>query len=57
MTLFLQFLVVLSISCFLYFHGFGENEARRRRQTRLAPVFRGPDRRSVTRSQWKRGNY
>lgn len=57
MTLFLQLLVVLSIFCFLYFHASGENGTRQRRQSRLAPVFRGPERRSVTRSQWKRGDY
>jgi len=57
MTLFLQFLVAFSVFCFLYFHAFGENGAHRKRQSRLVPVFRGPERRSVTRSQWKRGNY
>ena len=57
MTLLLQFAVVLSVFCFLYFHAFGEHGSRRKRHSRLVLVFRGPGRRSVTRSEWKSGNY
>jgi hypothetical protein len=57
MTLFLQFAAVLSILFFLYFHAFRENGPRRKRLPRLVPVFRDPERRCVTRSEWKRGEY
>ena len=57
MTLLLQFLAVLSILFFLYFHAFREKEPRGKRPSRLVAAFRGPERRSVTRSEWKRGEY
>jgi hypothetical protein len=57
MTLFLQFLAVLSILFFVYFHVFREKEPGRKRHSRLAGMFRSPERRSVTHSEWKRGLY
>jgi hypothetical protein len=57
MTLFLQFLVVLIVLLFLYFHAFREKGPRRKRSSGLAAMFRSVERRSVTRSEWKRGVY
>lgn len=57
MTLILQFLVALSILFFVYFQAFRERDPRRGRQSRQMAVFRSPERRSVTRSEWKRGDY
>ena len=57
MTLFLQFVAVLSILLFLYFHAFREKGSRQGKQSRMVSAFRGPERRSVTRSEWKRGEY
>jgi hypothetical protein len=57
MTLFLQFLAVLSILFFVYSHVFREKGPGQKKHSRLAGVFRSPERRSVTRSEWKRGLY
>jgi hypothetical protein len=57
MTLFLQFLTVLSILFFLYFHAFREKGHRNGKHSGLVAAFRGPERRSVTRSEWKKGEY
>jgi len=57
MTLLLQFLAVFSILFLLYFHVFREKEPGRRKTLRFAAVFRSPDHRSVTRSEWKKGLY
>ena len=57
MTLLLQFLAVLSILFYLYFHAFREKGPHQRKHSRLVSAFRGPERRSVTRSEWKRGEY
>ena len=57
MILLLQFLAVLSILLFLYFHAFRDKEPRRGKL--LGPVImsRSSTRRRVTRSEWKRGLY
>lgn len=57
MTLALQFLAVLSIFFLCYFHVFHGKEPRRRKPSRFSALFRSPERRSVTRSEWKRGLY
>jgi hypothetical protein len=57
MTLLLQFLAVFSILFYLYFHAFREKGSHHRKHSRLVSAFRGPERRSVTRSEWKRGEY
>ena len=57
MTLFLQFLAVLSILALFYFHVFREKRPLRGRHTLLAALFHSTERRSVTRSEWKRGSY
>ena len=57
MTLLLQFLAVFSILFFLYFHVFREKGSGQRKHSRLVSAFRGAERRSVTRSEWKRGEY
>lgn len=57
MTLLLQFLAVFSILLFFYFRVFRDEGAGRKKHLHLADLFRSAERRSVTRSEWKRGLY
>jgi len=57
MTVLLQFLAVLSTVFLCYFHVFHGKEQRRSKAWRFSALFRSPERRSVTRAEWKRGLY
>ena len=56
MSLFLQFLAVLTILLFFYFHVFRKGE-RHKEHLHFAGISRSPGRCSVTRSEWKKGLY
>jgi len=58
MTLFFEFLALLSIMCFLlYFRMVSRRLPKRKKQLHPVAVFRPTARRSMTRSEWKRGQY
>lgn len=57
MILFLQFLAVLSILFFLYFYAFRDKESQREKLLRPVAVPRPSARRSITRSEWRKGLY
>lgn len=57
MILLLQFLAVLSFLSFLYFQVFRDKQPRRGKLLRPAVVSRSSARRSITRSEWRKGLY
>lgn len=57
MTFLLQFLAVLGIVFLCSFHVFRRKETRRKNHLRLVAMSRSLRRRSVTRSEWKKGLY